>query len=345
MPTEFPPESQYTLTIDGTTYNYLPEKLLHERETIPPFKRFLAKHCDIQEKQFNNIAWDLTARAIDTVNLSKMIPIIKYTSNKWATGDKMHLYFKEEEACPFCGQKENMKHVFSCNNETALTHRDEALTSLKTRLNKINKTKGQEWHSLASQAIKELGGDTKLDTPEMNTSHHHQHQTEIGWLNFLQGRVAKKIWTELQKGRGAGTGATSIKAIWKIASIIWRRRNRKKHGKTPKERTHKRKERYDKKIEALRDTMMERKIPHRPAPIGQRFRVDSKKQWMRWHTTTLQDWNQEYPFYNNNNTSPKTSLETSIAKQSHSSSTANLGNATHNPQIRLPSTDTGGAVK
>jgi hypothetical protein len=116
MPTEFPPEGQYTLTIDGTTYNYLPEKLLHERETLPPFKRFLAKHCDIQEKQFNNIAWDLTARAIDTVNLSKMIPIVKYTSNEWATGDKMHLYFKEEKACPFCGQKENMKHVFSCNN-------------------------------------------------------------------------------------------------------------------------------------------------------------------------------------------------------------------------------------
>jgi hypothetical protein len=69
MPTEFPPEGQYMLTIDGTKYNYLPGKLLHERETLPFFKRFLAKHCDIQEKQFNNIAWDLAARAIDTVNI------------------------------------------------------------------------------------------------------------------------------------------------------------------------------------------------------------------------------------------------------------------------------------
>jgi hypothetical protein len=100
-----------------------------------------------------------------------MIPIVKYTSNEWATGDKMHLYFKEEEACPFCGQKENMKHVFSCNNETALRHRDEALTNLETRLNKINKTKGKEWHSLASHSIKELGGDTRLETPETDTSH------------------------------------------------------------------------------------------------------------------------------------------------------------------------------
>jgi hypothetical protein len=275
-----------------------------------------------------------------------MIPIIKYTSNEWATGDKMQLYFMDEEACPFCGQKENMKHVFSCNNETALKHRDEALTGLETRLNKINNTKGREWHILTSHAIKELGGNTNLETPETDTSHHHQHQTEIGWLNFLQGRIAKQIWTELQKGRGKGTGATSIKAIWKFASIIWRRRNRKKHGKTPKERTHKRKERYDKKIEALRDTMREEKIPHRPAPTGQRFRIDSKKQWIRWHTTALKDWNQECPFYNNKNTTnPKTSLETSITKQSHASSTTNLGNATHNPQLRLPNMDTDGAVK
>jgi hypothetical protein len=193
MPTEFPPKGQYTLTIDGTKYNYLPEKLLHERETLPSFKRFLAKHCDIQEKKFNNIAWDLTARAIDTFNISKMIPIVKYTSNEWATGDKMHLYFKEEEACPFCGQKENMKHVLSCNNEKALKHRDEALTNLETRLNKINKTKGKEWHILASHSIKELRGDTRLETPETDTihHHHHHHQTEIGWLNFLQGLVAK----------------------------------------------------------------------------------------------------------------------------------------------------------
>jgi hypothetical protein len=111
MPTEFPPEGQYTLTIDGTTYNYLPEKLLHERETLPPFKRFLAKHCDIQEKQFNNVAWDLTARAIDRVTLSKMIPIVKYTSNEWATGYKMQLYFKEEEECPFCGERKHETHL------------------------------------------------------------------------------------------------------------------------------------------------------------------------------------------------------------------------------------------
>jgi hypothetical protein len=73
-----------------------------------------------------------------------------------------------------------------------------------------------------------------LETPETDTSHLHQPQTKIGWLNFLQGWISKQIWTELQKGKGTGTGAISIKAIWKFASIIWRRRNRKKHGKTPK---------------------------------------------------------------------------------------------------------------
>jgi hypothetical protein len=105
MPTDFPPEGQYTLTIDGTTYNYLPKKLLHERETIPPFKRFLAKNCDLQEEQFNNVAWDLTARAIDTVNLSKMIPIVKYTSNEWATGEKCTCTLRKRKSAPSADKK------------------------------------------------------------------------------------------------------------------------------------------------------------------------------------------------------------------------------------------------
>jgi hypothetical protein len=40
--------------------------------------------------------------------------------------------------------------------------------------------------------------------------------------------------TELQKRRGAGTGATLIKEIWKFASIMWRRGNRKNMKKFPK---------------------------------------------------------------------------------------------------------------
>jgi hypothetical protein len=36
--TPAPPSSKYQFKIDGTTYNYLPEALIHRRSTIPPFK-------------------------------------------------------------------------------------------------------------------------------------------------------------------------------------------------------------------------------------------------------------------------------------------------------------------
>jgi hypothetical protein len=91
------------------------------------------------------------AKAIIAVNLSRMLPIVKFTSNEWAKGDKMHAYFDESSACPFCGQVENMSHVFSCNEETPKKFRDAALTSLATKFTKMSDTAGPKWLALATK--------------------------------------------------------------------------------------------------------------------------------------------------------------------------------------------------
>jgi hypothetical protein len=111
--TPAPPSSKYQLKIDGTTYNYLPEALLNRRRTLPPFKKLLASHCSLPEKQFDNITWSQIERAITSVNLSLMLPIVKFTSNKWATGDRMEKHYGEPSNCPFCGSHEDTAHVFS----------------------------------------------------------------------------------------------------------------------------------------------------------------------------------------------------------------------------------------
>jgi hypothetical protein len=91
--TPAPPSSKYQLKIDGTTYNYLPEALIHRRRTIPPFKKILAANCNLPEIQFDNIAWPQVSKAITSVSLSIMIPIIKSISNEWATGARMQQYY------------------------------------------------------------------------------------------------------------------------------------------------------------------------------------------------------------------------------------------------------------
>jgi hypothetical protein len=50
-------------------------------------------------------------------------------------------------------------------------------------------------------------------------------------MNMLQGRIHKDIWATLQEGKGQSSGALAINALWKMAAILWRRRNRKKNVK------------------------------------------------------------------------------------------------------------------
>jgi hypothetical protein len=84
-----PPAAIYWMIIDGQKYNYLPEEILKERATLPQFKTFFAKHCEIPEDMFTNVAWPSSAKAFDTNCVSRMLPILKFISNEWSTGDKM----------------------------------------------------------------------------------------------------------------------------------------------------------------------------------------------------------------------------------------------------------------
>jgi hypothetical protein len=110
-----PPAAIYWMIIDGRKYSDFPEEILKERATLPKCKTFLAKHCEIPEDVFANVAWPLSAKALDTNCVSCMLPIMKFISNEWSTGDKMQAYFNDSCDCPFCGSIETTKHVYACN--------------------------------------------------------------------------------------------------------------------------------------------------------------------------------------------------------------------------------------
>jgi hypothetical protein len=98
----FPPASQYKLTINNTSYNYLPEQLLRERHHLPLFKKLLDDNCALDPNNFDNIAWELAAESIDTLNITRLLPVLKFTANEWSTGNKQHTHFQKSNECPFC---------------------------------------------------------------------------------------------------------------------------------------------------------------------------------------------------------------------------------------------------
>jgi hypothetical protein len=211
-----PPEAIYWMIIDGRKYNYLPEEILKERATLPKFKTFLAKHCDIPEDMFANVAWPLSAKALDTSCVSRMLPIVKFISNEWSTGDKMKAYFNDSSDCPFCGSIETTKHVYACNHPEAVKCRNAAVAAITKRIKKIDPENGPTWCNLTITAIRELGveantPDNQDYTPPSDTL--QRAQSELGWMNMLEGRIHKDIWATLQEGKGQSSGAHTINAL------------------------------------------------------------------------------------------------------------------------------------
>jgi hypothetical protein len=266
-----------------------------------------------------------------------MLPTIKFTSNEWATGNKMQQQYGEPNECPFCGQPEDTAHIFACNHETQKNNQLKAIASLNTQLTKKCNTTGPKWAAIITRAINELGGETdEAQTPFSHPS--TTRQDDIGWINLIQGQISKTVWEAIEPNPNSTTGTTALKSLWKLASILWRCRNRKKHRKTTKERITKKGEKVDLQIEILQHALSTRHIPHQNVPTGYRYRIDSKKSWLRWHKITLNTWMKHNPTISLNPQS-LSPLETITAQQSHASSTLNMNksaNKTQTRQISIP---------
>jgi len=119
-----------------------------------------------------------------------------------------------------------------------------------------------------------------------------QAQTELGPMNFLQGRIHNKISAEIgNRGLCTLTKPLAIHLLWKMAATIWRTRNQALHGTTKTERTYKYKTQLDQKIQHIIMHLQDNSIAHRPVPLGYSFTVDSKQAWTRWETLSLKNHN------------------------------------------------------
>jgi hypothetical protein len=211
--------------------------VIQQRHHLPLHQKFLKDNCDLAPSQFNNVAWDLAATTIAEISITRTLSVLKFTSSEWSTGDKQKSHFQKENKCPFCSNDESMKHVFSCNHPLNITFRDKITAGLHTKLTKIDHSNVPRWTSLFHTAIRELGGEHTAthNYPQIPT-HLLVAQSSIGWIHVIQGRIHKDLWKFLNTNNGAQTGPKAIKTFWKLASLFWRKRNGKKHGRTPKEK-------------------------------------------------------------------------------------------------------------
>jgi hypothetical protein len=208
--------------------------------------------------------------------------VLKFTANEWSTGDKQHTHFQKPDNCPFCNSPETMKHVYMCNYKHNITFRDKTIASFRTQLTKLDQQSGYKWTPLLHTALRELGGSFNIAHVTVPIpSQLFSAQQSIGWFHLLQGRIHTDLWDYLHRDRGTTTDVIAVKALWKLASVFWRRRNRKKDGRSHKERRYIKKTALDEEITAFRAILQQLEIHHTPVPLGYRHRVDAKLAWLR----------------------------------------------------------------
>jgi hypothetical protein len=184
-----------------------------------------------------------------------------------------------------------MKHVYSCNHKHNIAFRDKTIASFRTQLTKIDQQSGDKWASLLHTALRELGGRFNIAHDTVNIPPPLlRAQQSIGWFHLLQGRIHTDLWEYLRRDRSTTTDVIAIKALWKLASVFWRRRNRKKHGRSHKEKRYIKKTALDEEITAFRTILQQLEIPHTPVPLGYRHRVDAKLAWLRWEKSSMHLW-------------------------------------------------------
>jgi hypothetical protein len=115
-----------------------------------------------------------------------------------------------------------------------------------------------------------------------------KEQMSIGALNFLQGKVSRRLARDIC-GKSCPTKHASsyfearlaIKSIWLAASKIWRARNDAKHGKTEAEKRLMKKNQLDQDIAIMLRSLHRKRIRYPPVPRGRKYSIPAKTMWLR----------------------------------------------------------------
>jgi hypothetical protein len=169
---------------------------------------YLKKLNAWDQRKFDSVDWEHLEAAIILIkkrSKHKFARIVKFTIDMPNTGRQNHKFMSKDDAaptttyvCPCCKTaEETTMHIYQCPdpklNELLSLRLRELLDTLKKR--HIN---ADIWHSMLVDINSfRYSTDTTLhDACNAAIGHAFKQHTEIGWVNFLKGRVSAE-WGHL----------------------------------------------------------------------------------------------------------------------------------------------------
>jgi hypothetical protein len=105
----------------------------------PKAKDYWIKKDRITEANFTSINWLRLGQALEKMPLSRRLFVSKHTSCMCGVGKFQKIWkLKETNACPHCGQYEDLIHVWKCKAEAVKDVWEHSLANLRTSLRKLD---------------------------------------------------------------------------------------------------------------------------------------------------------------------------------------------------------------
>jgi hypothetical protein len=172
------------------------------------FRAYLEKKELWSAQQFESIHWTNYRSAFKRLSKGRQTAVVKATHNIWHTGTRHQKYFGEAKACCMCNcDKEEWCHVLACGSIDASIHRAVSWGKLRKSMDLwhlpqdfwMTIEKGVNHYTEQPYKIKTQWKENERQTPfgvTFNTPRNllqqaFRTQSNIGWDNFLKGRISR----------------------------------------------------------------------------------------------------------------------------------------------------------
>ena len=243
----FLPSSKAALRIDGKLItSNLDRHIRLQREGTKLQRRIMSKE-GWTEHTFAKVDWDSHEIAFRKLGQTRFRTRVVQFEHRWLPmGRQLHRIDSEKSSlCPICRtMEEDQTHFLTCTDDRCRSNFTLQLTLLHKSLQK-KKILGAVWTQIKSRLLYEVGYSTQPPTFPVAAPHGKiaqsiqqavREQCEIGWINFLRGRISRH-WGKAQgvyyheaqiasKTLSAQTFQTTlIKSLWTFFHGIWEYRN------------------------------------------------------------------------------------------------------------------------
>ena len=239
----------------GTCTYKLARVIRNARTTPPLLEKMLRDNPTWDEDTHELINWKAHSRALNR-HEAKKVTIIKYLHNILPVGSLVHRYDpKYKDECPTCGAPdEDQLHLTRCPDPTRQVWRATTLCATRKKLEKLG----------TDPVIIDIvldGISSHFEDTLLCPNHYPDNywllvasQNQIGWDNFLKGRLSQEFATLSQRTtKNNGITWTTTLSAFVLAQwlLLWTQRNEDRHGKDKEEQSEARLEQLYREVELL----------------------------------------------------------------------------------------------